>query len=173
MPATDDVTAPEKLTAEQDVSAFKSGEPTLDDWLKRRALADEESGAFRTYMNSGGPCERHPERFVGLGRQRHAQQVHCGTTLASAGLAVAERIGASGRDLLCAMVVLIGTNSWARVHGSQRVLHGCECGASCRPRLYRQPGHAGKCRRVLCDLWGRPERRRRDPDEGYQGMGYH
>jgi len=47
MPATDDVTAPEKLTAEQDVSAFKSGEPTLDDWLKRRALADEESGAFR------------------------------------------------------------------------------------------------------------------------------
>ncbi len=32
--------------------------------------------------------------------------VHCGTTLASAGLAVAERIGASGRDLLCAMVVL-------------------------------------------------------------------
>src|SRR5437867_2988751 len=80
--------------------------------------------------------------------------VHCGTTLASAGLAVAERIGASGRDLLCAMVVLIGTNSWARVHGSQRVLHGCECGASCRPRLYRQPGHAGKCRRVLCDLMG-------------------
>src|SRR6266581_9026179 len=73
MPATDDVTAPEKLTAEQDVSAFKSGEPTLDDWLKRRALADEESGASRTYMNSGGPCERHPERFVGLGRQRHAQ----------------------------------------------------------------------------------------------------
>ncbi len=31
--------------------------------------------------------------------------VHCGTTLASAGLAVAERIAASGRDLLCAMVV--------------------------------------------------------------------
>ena len=50
MPATDDVTAPEKLTAEQDVSAFKSGEPTLDDWLKRRALANEESGASRTYV---------------------------------------------------------------------------------------------------------------------------
>src|SRR2546425_5444577 len=50
MPATDDVTAPEKLTAEHDVSAFKSGEPTLDDWLKRRALANEESGASRTYV---------------------------------------------------------------------------------------------------------------------------
>jgi 2-methylcitrate dehydratase PrpD len=31
--------------------------------------------------------------------------VHCGTTLTSAGLAVAERTGASGEDLLCAMVV--------------------------------------------------------------------
>ena len=31
--------------------------------------------------------------------------VHCGTTLASAGLAIAERTGASCRDLLCAMVV--------------------------------------------------------------------
>ena len=30
--------------------------------------------------------------------------VHCGTTLTSAGLAVAERTDASGRDLLCAMV---------------------------------------------------------------------
>lgn len=40
--------------AKHDVSAFKSGEPTLDDWLKRRALANEESGASRTYAVSSG-----------------------------------------------------------------------------------------------------------------------
>ncbi|MBI4472710.1 MAG: GNAT family N-acetyltransferase, partial [Acidobacteria bacterium] len=52
MSPTDDVTAPEKLTAKHDVSAFTSGEPALDDWLKRRALANEESGASRTYVVS-------------------------------------------------------------------------------------------------------------------------
>jgi GNAT superfamily N-acetyltransferase len=54
MPAKGDVTAPEKLTAKHDVSAFKSGETTLDDWLKRRALANEESGASRTYVVCSG-----------------------------------------------------------------------------------------------------------------------
>ena len=54
MSHTDDVTAPEKLTAEHDVSSFSSGEPALDDWLKRRALANEESGASRTYVVSSG-----------------------------------------------------------------------------------------------------------------------
>ena len=50
MSGTDDITAPEKLTTEHDVSRFKSGEPALDDWLKRRALTNEESGASRTYV---------------------------------------------------------------------------------------------------------------------------
>jgi GNAT superfamily N-acetyltransferase len=50
MPAKGDIAALQKLTAQHDVSAFKSGEPTLDDWLKRRALANEESGASRTYV---------------------------------------------------------------------------------------------------------------------------
>lgn len=54
MSGTDEITAPEKLTAEHDVSAFKSGEPTLDDWLKRRAPANEESGASRTYVVCSG-----------------------------------------------------------------------------------------------------------------------
>src|SRR3972149_1190429 len=54
MADADEVSAPEKLTAEHDVSAFKSGEPTLDDWLKRRALANQESGASRTYVVSAG-----------------------------------------------------------------------------------------------------------------------
>ncbi|MGD0825261.1 MAG: GNAT family N-acetyltransferase, partial [Terriglobales bacterium] len=29
---------------------FECGEPTLDDWLRRRALSNEESGASRTYL---------------------------------------------------------------------------------------------------------------------------
>lgn len=42
--------APEKLRSEHDLSEFQCGEPTLDDWLKRRALQNEESGASRTYV---------------------------------------------------------------------------------------------------------------------------
>jgi GNAT superfamily N-acetyltransferase len=40
---------PEKLSARHDVS-FQSGEPTLDDWLRKRAFQNEESGASRTYV---------------------------------------------------------------------------------------------------------------------------
>ncbi|MPV65286.1 GNAT family N-acetyltransferase [Burkholderia sp. BE17] len=32
------------------LTAFDSGEPTLDDWLKRRALRNQASGATRTYV---------------------------------------------------------------------------------------------------------------------------
>lgn len=44
------ISAPEKLRPGHDVSAFNSGIPALDDWLRRRALANEESGASRTYV---------------------------------------------------------------------------------------------------------------------------
>ncbi|MBI4455096.1 MAG: GNAT family N-acetyltransferase [Acidobacteria bacterium] len=54
MAGADDIIAPEKLTLEHDVSAFNSGENALDDWLKRRALANEESGASRTYVICAG-----------------------------------------------------------------------------------------------------------------------
>ena len=50
MTGTDSITAPEKITPAHDISAFECGEPSLDDWLKRRALANEESGASRTYV---------------------------------------------------------------------------------------------------------------------------
>lgn len=46
--------APEHLTADHDVSAFDSGVPELDIWLKRRALQNEASGASRTYVVSAG-----------------------------------------------------------------------------------------------------------------------
>ena len=53
MSATGDeraVSPPELLTAQHDVSDFTSTEPTLDEWLKRRALKSEKSGAARTYV---------------------------------------------------------------------------------------------------------------------------
>src|SRR5262245_24676953 len=46
----DDITPPEKLTPEHDIASFDSGVPALDDWLKRRALANQESGGSRTYV---------------------------------------------------------------------------------------------------------------------------
>jgi GNAT superfamily N-acetyltransferase len=40
----------QKLRADHDLSEFECGEPALDDWLRRRALPNEESGASRTYV---------------------------------------------------------------------------------------------------------------------------
>jgi len=44
------LSAPEKLSPAQDLAQFLCGEPELDDWLKRRALQNEENGASRTYV---------------------------------------------------------------------------------------------------------------------------
>lgn len=38
------LSAPEPLTAEHDVSLFSCGKPALDQWLKRRALPNQEKG---------------------------------------------------------------------------------------------------------------------------------
>jgi len=46
----DRTSAPEKLSPDHDLSQFACGEPNLDDWLRRRALQNEESGASRTYV---------------------------------------------------------------------------------------------------------------------------
>jgi GNAT superfamily N-acetyltransferase len=42
------------LSAEHDVSGFDSGEPALDQWLRRRAMQNEASGASRTYVVCAG-----------------------------------------------------------------------------------------------------------------------
>ena len=42
--------APEPLDPHHDLSSFDSGTPALDDWLKRRALPNQASGASRTYV---------------------------------------------------------------------------------------------------------------------------
>lgn len=42
--------APVPLASEHQVREFSSGEPALDDWLKRRARANQTGGATRTYV---------------------------------------------------------------------------------------------------------------------------
>jgi GNAT superfamily N-acetyltransferase len=66
------LSAPEKLGADHDLSKFECGEPPLDDWLRRRALQNEESGASRTYVVCAG------QRVVGyyalaVGAVAHAE----------------------------------------------------------------------------------------------------
>jgi GNAT superfamily N-acetyltransferase len=42
--------SPEALTGEHEIDAFDSGQAALDNWLRRRALANQSSGASRTYV---------------------------------------------------------------------------------------------------------------------------
>src|ERR1700704_6079120 len=42
--------APQPIDANHEVVGFDSGVPALDDWLKRRARANQASGASRTYV---------------------------------------------------------------------------------------------------------------------------
>lgn len=46
--------APALLTDEHDLAGFACGEPALDEWLKRRARANQLSGASRTYVACEG-----------------------------------------------------------------------------------------------------------------------
>ena len=41
---------PEPLADQHDIGDFRSGEASLDDWLKRRARVNQVSGASRTYV---------------------------------------------------------------------------------------------------------------------------
>jgi len=50
----EDITAPEHLNPDHQLGAFDSGQPALDDWLKRRALDNDKSGASRTYVITAG-----------------------------------------------------------------------------------------------------------------------
>jgi GNAT superfamily N-acetyltransferase len=44
------LSSPEPLTDEHQSDGFDSGEPALDDWLRRRARANQAGGASRTYV---------------------------------------------------------------------------------------------------------------------------
>jgi GNAT superfamily N-acetyltransferase len=50
------------LTTGHDLTEFQSGEPTLDDWLRRRALENMALGASRTYVI----CRAASVRVVGF-----------------------------------------------------------------------------------------------------------
>jgi len=75
-----EIRAPEHLTAAHDVSAFDSGVPDLDDWLRKRALANEDSGASRTYVVCAGG------RVVGITRWQAAGWRRCRRRAASGGI---------------------------------------------------------------------------------------
>ena len=44
------LSAPEPLADHHQLDGFDSGEPSLDDWLKRRALKNQVNGSSRTYV---------------------------------------------------------------------------------------------------------------------------
>lgn len=50
MSGSGEIGPPERLSAQHCLSGFDSGEPALDDWLRRRAERNEASGASRTYV---------------------------------------------------------------------------------------------------------------------------
>ena len=66
---------PEPLRTEHDSSAFDSGEPALDDWLRKRALPNEQSGASRTYVIT---AERRIVGFYGPAAGSVAKQAATG-----------------------------------------------------------------------------------------------
>jgi GNAT superfamily N-acetyltransferase len=46
---------PEPITEAHDLATFDSGESSLDNWLRRRALRNEASGGSRTYVVCSDP----------------------------------------------------------------------------------------------------------------------
>lgn len=75
------LSAPQPLTPAHDLRGFSCGVPTLDDWLKRRAQANQVSGASRTYVVADG------EKVVAY---------YC---LASGAIAVSDAPGAVRRNM--------------------------------------------------------------------------
>ena len=81
MSAEEPIGAPERLAAEHDLASFDSGSPALDDWLRRRALPNQESGAARTYVIRAG------QRVIGY------------YALAAGAIAQAEATGRTRRNM--------------------------------------------------------------------------
>jgi GNAT superfamily N-acetyltransferase len=48
------ISAPQLLTEVHDTTSFCCGEPVLDKWLRQRALANQSSGASKTYVVCDG-----------------------------------------------------------------------------------------------------------------------
>ena len=56
------LSAPQPLAERHQLDGFDSGEPTLDDWLKRRAAKNQANGSSRTYVVCEGPNQ---DRVIG------------------------------------------------------------------------------------------------------------
>lgn len=48
---------PALLRSEHNLSTFDCGEPVLNDWLKRRAMGNQLSGASRTFVVADAACQ--------------------------------------------------------------------------------------------------------------------
>ena len=49
-PSAEEISRPEPLRSTHDVSSFDCGNAALDEWLKKRAVSNEDTGASRTYV---------------------------------------------------------------------------------------------------------------------------
>lgn len=49
------ISAPQPLADQHRLADFDSGEPSLDDWLRRRAARNQANGSSRTYVVCAGP----------------------------------------------------------------------------------------------------------------------
>ena len=113
--------APEPLAARHRVDLFDSGVPSLDEWLKRRAAANQASGASRTFV----ACD--------------AGKVAGYYALASGAVAAAETLGRFRRNMPDPIpVVVLARLAVARTHqgggldqalfqdAARRVIHATE-----------------------------------------------
>ena len=115
------LSAPEKLRADHELSAFECGEPALDDWLRKRALQNEESGASRTYVVCAG------------------HQVAGYYALAVGAVAHAHASGRVRRNMPDPVpVMVVGAWQFTRTIKGKRsgqVCYGMPCCAPCRPLI--------------------------------------
>lgn len=65
------LTAPQPLTAAHHFDDFSCGEPVLDEWLKRRALANQVSRASRTFVVAGPDGRVHGYYAMAAGAVSH------------------------------------------------------------------------------------------------------
>jgi GNAT superfamily N-acetyltransferase len=57
-PSDGSLRPPEPISSIHDVSVFDSGEPSLDDWLRRHALPNEARSGSRTYVVCAEPGKK-------------------------------------------------------------------------------------------------------------------
>jgi predicted N-acetyltransferase YhbS len=98
------VTAPQPLTETHQLADFSSGVASLDDWLKRRARANQASGASRTFVLCEG------QKVIGY------------YALASGGVSIANTSGRFRRNMPDPIpVVLLGRLAIDRAHQRKKL----------------------------------------------------